>query len=249
VTYTYKFAPGEILSPTAADDVLATLRLPEFAGFLWIGSSLDGQKLLYRKGAVPAFTYELGTNTDLFQMGARGFLGMGEFLRTSKQLFGKPSADSASYQYASHSDPFSTAPADFLNELNAAGSFGFCRLMSSNLLMRRNEASPANCTFEVLNYTSGALEAYLDVLNSQGAKGYEPSTNIFGTQYWVKDTTQQVTYYYYALDMPNTDIERLNQANAEGAKGAIGWVGALSFRDKTIYRRATNCSRWWLCGG
>ena len=158
-------------------------------------------------------------------------------------------ADSSSYQYASHTDPFNITPADLLNELNALGGAGYCRLMTSNLVMRRNEASPANCTFEILNYTSGALEAYLNVLNSQGEKGYEPSVNISGVQFWVKDTTQQVTYHYYALDAQHTDTDLLNQANAEGATGAVRWVGVLSFSDKWIYRRTTNCSRWWLCGG
>jgi hypothetical protein len=96
-------------------------------------------------------------------------------------------------------------PPDFLNELNALGSAGYCRLIMPNLVIRRIEASPANCTFEIRNFTSGALEDYLTVLNSQGAKGYAPSTNISGVQFWVKDTMQQVTYDYYALDRQHTN--------------------------------------------
>ena len=65
---------------------------------------------------------------------------MGQFLLTSKQLYGKPSADSSSYQYASHTDLMNIGPADFLNELNALGSAGYCRLIMSNLVIRRIEA-------------------------------------------------------------------------------------------------------------
>jgi hypothetical protein len=67
-------------------DIFATLSRPEFAGFVWVGGSFDRQGLSYRKGAIPAFTYELGTGADLVPMGTRGFLRMGESLRTSKQL-------------------------------------------------------------------------------------------------------------------------------------------------------------------
>ena len=250
--YTYKTVPHAVFSATAAADLLPLLNLPENAGFIYVGSTSDGQNAVLRKGNVPAYAFELGT--DMIQEGLRGYVQYAGFLN-GPTLYGKPTSEPAGliYGYAVlNLGTIPPTPADqVLARLNTLGQVGGCLTLSDPiygaLVRGRVEPSPAICTFEAMRLPASADE-YLSLLNSQGARGFAHAFTSFGDSFWFKDMTQQVRYDYYIVDRPATDVQTLAQMTQEGAKGALPWSSTY-YPGKVIYRLVTNCTRPWICGG
>ncbi|MBT2301386.1 hypothetical protein J7E70_13030 [Variovorax paradoxus] len=238
-----------MFSATAAADLLPLLNLPENAGFAYSGSTSTGEAVL-RKGNVPAYTFEIGT--DVIAEGLRGYVPYASFLN-GPELYGKPTSEPAdlAYWYAGLTlGSIPVTPTDqVLERLNTVGQNGYCLIVNDrvygDMVRRRVEPSPAVCTFEA-TLPPSSDDDYLRLLNSQGARGFKNTFTYFGVMFWLKDTTQQVRYDYYFVDRATTENQSMAQLIQEGATGALPW--GLSSATKTIFYRVTNCTRPWICG-